>query len=86
MVRLTKENLAKVLKLNEGFNWVTVNDAGAGRSFNRNTYNIRDGKLFRRSEGRTSWSDSKYDEEVECDPEQTRRFLRKVRNWIKFDI
>ena len=38
---------------------------------------ISNGQLTVRSNGDTSWSDSKYDETRICDDAQTHRFLRK---------
>lgn len=41
-----------------------------------NYYRILNGQLYLRSVGRTSWSDSHFDEENVRDLEQTRRFIR----------
>lgn len=74
MMRFTKENIQKVLNANEGFK-----DCTYYKSRNReeeNTYTIANGVLRKRSIGKTSFSDSRYDETSDCDLEQTRRFLR----------
>ena len=40
-------------------------------------YTIKDGQLKIRASGKTSWADSRYDEEWVADDEETHRFLYK---------
>lgn len=79
--RFTKENIDKVLKLNEGFTDRT--SYTSRNSSYENYYKIEEGKLTRRSVGKTSWADSRYDETETCDTETTRRFLRERKNLLK---
>ena len=80
MVRLTKEKTAQLLEENDGFEVKTYYE---GKNFRETRYyTIHDGKLTYRSVGKTSWADSHFDNEVECDYAQTRRFLH---NWILDD-
>lgn len=78
MFRFTKENVEKVLAANEGFSKRTYYQ---NRNMEEeNIYTITGGKLYKRSIEKTSWADSRYDRTVECDEEQTRRFLRDWKN------
>lgn len=74
-MRLTKDVRQKLLEQNEGFQRTTYYESN--NSYNTNTYMISNGQLTVRSNGDTSWSDSKYDETRICDDAQTHRFLRK---------
>jgi hypothetical protein len=74
MIRFTKDIIDKTLKLNEGYTDTTYYK---GKNITEtNNYRIHDGKLYVRSKGKTSWADSRFDEEYECDIDRTRRFLR----------
>ena len=85
MVRLTKENRKKLLEQNEGFTQRTFNDQ---RNFEETRiYKIKDGLLHIREIGKTSWADSRYedewiasDKERVADDEETHRFLYK---WLR---
>lgn len=73
-MRYTKENIQKILDLNNGYKAVkSYHDRNLSYD---NYYEIRDGKLFCRSDGKTSWADSHFDDRYECDIDQTRRFLK----------
>lgn len=75
MFRFTKDNIAKTLKLNEGYETSTTFRSKNFRETNH--YRIQDGKLLCRSRGKSSWADSRFDEAYECDIDSTRRFLRE---------
>lgn len=75
MLRLTKDVIAQILKDNEGF---TKETYYASRNFRESiVYRIKDGVLIARRKGKTSWADSRFDDEEVCDIEQTRRFIKK---------
>ena len=74
--RLTKNRIQSLLNQNEGFEAVTNYK---GRNFREeNRYKISGGKLFIRSRGKTSWSDSHFDNERIADEKQARNFFKKV--------
>lgn len=83
MVRLTADKLKKVLEANEG---VSVESYFSGNNVSQSRiYTIRDGNMYVKSSGKTSWSDSRYsDDEELCTPEQTRRILHK--HPVKFHL
>ena len=83
MMRFTKALIQKVLEMNEGFTDRTYYKSR--NSEEENHYSIKDGKLFKRSIGKTSWSDSRYDKTTVCDEDQTRRFLRERKNRLKIE-
>lgn len=73
-MRLTKVVIQQILDQNEGFT-----DRTSFQSKNlsyTNYYRISNGQLYTRSVGKTSWSDSRFDDEGVCDLDQTRRFIR----------
>ncbi|WP_100374849.1 hypothetical protein [Bacillus sp. FJAT-45037] len=75
-MRLTKDVIQKLLNINEGFAKTTD---FVDRNFKEtNHYLIKGGKLLIRSTGKTSWADSRFDNNTIADIDQTRRFLRKV--------
>ena len=81
MIRFTKTNVEKTLRLNEGY---TDSTSYRDKHFREvNHYTIHDGKLICRSTGKSSWADSHFDETYECDLESTRRFLRARRDFLK---
>jgi hypothetical protein len=82
-MRLTKDVIAKILEMNEGFTQTTFYSA---RNFKETRdYLIQGGKLFIRSIGKTSWADSRFDDLVVADIDQTRRFIRCFINLLKTD-
>lgn len=73
-MRLTKKAIQQLLDLNEGF---TKTKHYSDRNFKEtNHYLIEGGKLLKRSVGKTSWADSRYDKFTVATIEQTRKFLR----------
>lgn len=73
-MRLTKKAIQQLLDLNEGF---TKTKHYSDRNFKEtNHYLIEGGKLLKRSVGKTSWADSRYDKITVATIEQTRKFLR----------
>lgn len=73
-MRLTKTVRKQLLDQNEGFR---KNKSYKSRNSSyTNHYEITGGQLCVRSEGKTSWADSRYNKSYECDDEQTHRFLR----------
>ena len=85
MFRFTKKNRQSVLDKNEGFNAKTHYE---GKNFRESrNYSINNGKLVVRSSGKTSWADSRFDETYtySADDEETKRFLRKFRDYLKLD-
>ena len=77
---LTKSKVAQVLKQNEGFKRETyVNMKNFKCAY---LYFVKGGKLFRRESGRTSWSDSRFHQTIECSPEQVRRFIHEWKNCL----
>lgn len=80
-MRLTKDVIQKLLDINEGF---AKTKNFVGRNFKEtNHYLIKGGKLLIRSTGKTSWSDSRFDDSTIVDIDRTRRFLREVINELK---
>lgn len=80
-MRLTKDVIQKLLEINEGF---TKTTNFVDRNFKEtNNYLIKGGKLLIRSTGKTSWADSRFDNNTIADIDQTRRFLRKVIDQLK---
>lgn len=82
-MRYTKEVVQQLLDINEGFE---KTKSFVGRNFKEtNYYLIKGGKLFIRSKGKSSWADSRYDNNTIADMEQARRFLKTVIDEIKTD-
>lgn len=82
-MRLTKDVMQKILDMNEGFTQTT---RYAGKNLKEeNHYLIKGGKLLIRSIGKTSWADSRYDNNSIADIDQTRRVLRQFINLLKTD-
>ena len=75
MSRLTKDRIKEILQKNEGYKTSTYYE---GKNFREERkYRIEGGKLFFRSIGKTSWADSRFDDEYEADEGQVRRFIKK---------
>lgn len=82
-MRLTKSVRQQLLEQNEGFKTTT---SYSGKNFSEDrTYEIQDGELHIRSRGKTSWADSRFDQQSVADDEQTRRFLRDNLNDLDTD-
>ena len=84
MFRFTKDTIPKVLALNEGFQRRKYFDSKNLKY--ENVYTIKNGQLERRSEGKTSWGGSQFDETEICDYETTQRFLRDHKDYLNLDI
>lgn len=83
MPRFTKNVLQTLIDQNKGFGKATNYK---GKNFREeNHYTISDGELHIRSTGKTSWSDSHFDEERVADENQTRNFLKKFFNDLNSD-
>ena len=84
MERLTKAVIEKILANNEGYRTSTHY---SGKNLKQTChYLIQTGKLLIRYVGRTSWSDSHFDEPYsEASLEQTRRFIRNNRKSLNVD-
>lgn len=74
-MRLTREVRQQLLDQNEGFELKTSYEGNNFREYRR--YRITGGELLIRSSGKTSWADSRFDNEDIATDEQTRRFLRE---------
>lgn len=83
MVRLTKKNIQHILNENEGFKARTYYQGK--NSEEENFYSIEGGRLLKRSVGKTSWSDSRYDKTTVCDMDQTRYILKKYRDRLNIN-
>lgn len=73
-MRYTKENIQKILDANDGYKKAKSYDSRNLKY--TNYYEIKDGKLYCESVGKTSWADSRFDDHNVCDIDQTRRFLK----------
>lgn len=74
-MRLTKTVRQQLLDQNEGFERTTRYSA---KNFSEDRhYKISGGQLHIRSRSKTSWADSRRDEEFVADDDQTRRFLNE---------
>ncbi len=82
-MRLTEKVLQQLLAKNEGFEATTHY---SGRNFRETRhYKISGGQLGFRSTGKTSWSDSRFDQKHVADLDQTRRFVRKFLGSLNTD-
>ena len=82
-MRFTKKNRQQVLDDNEGFSARTYYEA---KNFEESrTYTIHNGKLNVKASGKTSWADSRYNDEYvyNADDDETKRFLRKYKDKLK---
>ena len=73
MVRLTKAVRKKLLQTNEGFSTRTYYEGRNSRE--ERLYTISDGQLHIRAKGKTSWADSRYEDEWIASDEEVHRFL-----------
>jgi hypothetical protein len=74
-MRLTESVRRQLLAQNEGFEATTHFDSKNSAWTRR--YRIEGGQLRFRETGKTSWADSRYDNEYVADDDQTGRFLRE---------
>lgn len=74
-MRLTREVRQRLLDQNEGFELETSYRAKNFREYRR--YRIVGGELRYRSSGKTSWADSRFDDEHVATDEQIHWFLRR---------
>lgn len=83
MPRFTKKLIQTLLDQNEGFEQFT---SYKGKNFREDRhYKISGGKLHIHSKGKTSWSDSHFDEKQIADENQTRNFLKGFFKLLKSD-
>ena len=82
-MRLTRDIRQKILNCNEGFTTKTHYDS-RNSEYTR-IYTISCGQLHIREVGKTSWADSRYDNEWIADDEETRRFLRNNLNVLNLN-
>lgn len=82
-MRLTRDIRQKILNCNEGFTTKTNYDS-RNSEYTR-TYTIFCGQLHIREVGKTSWADSRYDDEWIADDDETRRFLRNNLNVLNLN-
>ena len=73
-VRFTKELVQKILDLNDNY---TTERIFKSKNFRETTsYLIKQGKLFVRRSGKTSWADSRFDKMYELDLDDARKFIK----------
>ena len=83
MVRLTRDVRQKILEQNEGFTTKTYYKGN--NSSEQRVYTISGGVLRIRATGKTSWADSRYDDEWIASDEETHRFLYDNKNQMNHD-
>lgn len=82
-IRLTKAVRQALLDNNDGF---TTSSYYEGRNFRESReYRIEDGELHIRSKGKTSWADSRFDDEWVADDEETHRFLYRHKDELSYE-
>ena len=74
-MRLTRDVRQQLLDQNEGFE--ARSDYSAKNITVTTYYRISGGQLYMREKGKTSWADSRFDQERVASDDQTHRFLRK---------
>ncbi|WJY50115.1 hypothetical protein QRN89_09960 [Streptomyces chengbuensis] len=80
---MTKEVRQQLLDQNEGFELRTSSVQKNLTEYR--TYRISGGQLYIRSSGKTSWADSRFDEERPATDEQTHRFLYEYQGRLNTD-
>ena len=80
MVRLTKAVRQKLLENNEGFSTQTYFEGKNSRE--ERNYTISGGQLHIRATGKTSWADSRYEDEWIASDEEVHRFLYTHQNEV----
>lgn len=83
MVRLTSSTRQRILEQNEGFSKRTYYDGENSRE--ERIYTILGGNLHIRAIGKTSWADSRYENEWFASDEETHRFLYKHKEEMNLD-
>ncbi len=83
MARLTASVRQRILEQNEGFTTRTYYDAKNFRE--ERIYTISGGMLHVRSVGKTSWADSRFDNEWIASDEEAHRFLYKHQSEMNLD-
>lgn len=73
--RLTESTVHDILSENEGFTGTT--SFSSRNSSYTNKYRIEDGTLKVHTEGKGGYGVGRYEEDYECDLDQTRRFIRR---------
>ena len=73
MARLTKDVRQRLLESNEGFSTRTYYEGRNSRE--ERIYTISDGQLHIRAIGKTSWADSRYEDEWIASDDEVHRFL-----------
>ncbi len=83
MARLTKEVRKRLLEQNDGF---TRSTHYKDRNFQeQRIYKISGGQLHIKSTGKTSWADSRFDDEYTARDEEVHRFLYKYLDELNKD-
>ena len=83
MVRLTASVRQKILEQNDGFKTSTYYE---GKNFREERiYTISDGVLHIRAVGKTSWADSRFDDEWIASDEEAHRFLYNHKSQMNLD-
>lgn len=82
-MRITKDNMNKILENNDGFEDRTYYEGSNSRE--ERFYSIKNGKLNIRAIGKSSWADSRYDKTWIADEEETHRFLYKHKDELNIE-
>ena len=83
MARLTKDVVKRILGNNEGFTKTTYRE---GNNFKEQRwYTISGGELNIRKKGKTSWADSRYDDEWTATDEEAHRFVYKYKDELDIE-
>lgn len=82
-MRLMVAVIQQLLDQNEGFTRKTTSKQNNFTEYR--TYTITSGGLTIRASGKTSWSDSRYDNMTQATIDQTRRFLRNYLDELNTD-
>ena len=83
MARLTKAVRQKLLDQNEGFTRGTYYEGRNSRE--ERVYKISGGQLHIRATGKTSWADSRYDDEWVASDEEAHRFMYEHQHEMNTD-
>ena len=83
MARLTKAVRQKLLENNEGFTTRTYYEGRNSRE--ERIYTISGGQLHIRAIGKTSWADSRYENEWVASDEEVHRFLYAHKDEMEID-